>query len=335
MEASTPKRIVLLGKPGVGKSSLANTIFGEELFTVNHISYAEMSQSPAKTKLIMGRSISLIDTPGLFDMERSEEELKPEIMRCITECSPGPHAFIIVLKVERFTQQEDAIINKILQCFSEEALKYAVIVFTHGDQLQEGMTIEEFFAKNVKLSELVQKCGGRCHVVDNKYWKKTQEGNYRCNQVQVAALFNTLDKMEEANRGSYYTNDMLEAVEAEIRSEEENFQLQDIRMALGGVKDLAQKSALRKLLIKLAGTTSGALVGALLGVMKMATSASSEGLSGIFGSKSDKKGIKSAARSGALSGILIGFNAAEEAEGVGEAMEKAADAVWNESADEK
>ncbi|KAM3590803.1 uncharacterized protein V6R79_016830 [Siganus canaliculatus] len=323
METSTKKRIVLLGKTGVGKSSLANTIFGEQLFPINHTPNSGTIQCQAKTR----KNITLIDTPGLFDTEVSEEKLKPEIVRCITECSPGPHAFLIVLKVEKFTKQEQDVIDKILQCFSEEALKYAIIVFTHGDQLQEGMKIEEFVAKNVKLSELVQKCGGRCHVVDNKYWKKNQEGNYRCNQVQVAALFNTLDKMEEANRGSYYTNDMLQTVGAEIRSEEQNFRLQDSRMAQDRIKDLAQRSVGNKLLIKLAGATSGALVGVLLGVMRMASYSS-----GPFEGRSGSNNVQVAVQSGAFTGIMTGLNASEGAESVGDAVQRAANAVWNQSA---
>ncbi|XP_054457962.1 GTPase IMAP family member 7-like [Anoplopoma fimbria] len=201
------RRIVILGKTGSGKSSLANTIFGDELFKPGSTANSETSKCGAITKSVNRRKITLIDTPGFFDTDRSEEELKPGIVRCLTECAPGPHAFLIVLKVERFTEHEQAVINKINQYFSEEVLKYATVLFTYGDLLPEGQTIEDFVRGNELLSDLVKKCGGRCHVVDNKYWKNNQQDEYRNNQFQVKELLKTIDKMIEANKGSRYTRE--------------------------------------------------------------------------------------------------------------------------------
>ncbi|XP_073331698.1 GTPase IMAP family member 7-like [Pagrus major] len=202
-------KIVILGKTGAGRSSLANTIFGEELFKISHTLNSETRQCRAETRSVNGRSITLIDTPGFFDTDRSKEELKPEIVRSITECAPGPHAFLIVLKIDIFTEQEQVGMNKIQEYFSEEAFKYATVVFTHGDQLPEGQTIEDFVCKNKILRDLVKKCGGRCHITDNRYWKEKTEHEYRSNQFQVEELLKTLDKMVKENNGSCYTTEML------------------------------------------------------------------------------------------------------------------------------
>ena len=219
LPVANTRRIILLGKSGAGKSSLADTIFGEAKFQINHFNDLKTHCTQAETKSLNGRSITLIDVPGFFDGERSEKEMRTEIVRCITECAPGPHAFLIVLKVERFTEHEQEVINKICQYFSEDALNYAVIVFTHGDQLSEGMKIEEYVAQSEGLRDLMKKCGGRCCIVDNRYWKSSQEDKYRSNRFQVAELLNTIDKIALANNGGYYTSEMLQEMENAILTE--------------------------------------------------------------------------------------------------------------------
>ncbi|XP_035861289.1 uncharacterized protein LOC116038081 [Sander lucioperca] len=292
-------RIVLLGKAQAGKSSLANTIFGDDVFKINHTSICGTSECQAGSKSVHGRRLTVVDTPGFFDTDRPEEQLKSEIVRCITECAPGPHAFFIVLKVEKFTKEEQAVITKICQYFSEEALKYAAVVFTHGDQLPEGMKIEQLIDQNKCLSDLVKKCGGRCHVVDNKYWTNNQQDEYRSNKFQVAELLNTTDKIVMENKGGCYTSKMLQTVWSE--KEEENNRTSAGKMPQGHPSNKANKSVSKNVWLKLTGPAAESLVESFCGPAVVAlqqsggiTKEAAEGIGGeegeVYGGKVEEEG---------------------------------------------
>uniref|UniRef100_A0A8C1RIA3 AIG1-type G domain-containing protein n=1 Tax=Cyprinus carpio TaxID=7962 RepID=A0A8C1RIA3_CYPCA len=197
-------RLVLLGKTGAGKSAAGNTIIGKSVFESSISSNSQTKLCQSETNERMGKKISVIDTPGLYDNVLSNEEVIKELVKCITYASPGPHAFIIVIKVGRFTEEEKNTIKELKEVFGEKIEKYAMVLFTHKDQLdKKNQTIDKFLQESdPDLKKLVQSCGNRFFCLDN------EASSY----PQFKDLLSKIEVMVSEN-GGHFTNDLFEGTE--------------------------------------------------------------------------------------------------------------------------
>ncbi|KAI4964342.1 hypothetical protein ZWY2020_005918, partial [Hordeum vulgare] len=87
------------------------------------------------------RTLNVIDTPGLFEVDTTPENVHTEIARCLDMTKDGIHAILMVFSATcRFSHEDEKTIESIKLLLGHKVLDHMILVFTHGDLVGKEIT---------------------------------------------------------------------------------------------------------------------------------------------------------------------------------------------------
>ncbi|KAL7866772.1 hypothetical protein AOLI_G00145860 [Acnodon oligacanthus] len=262
--AGTELRAVILGWHKAGKTSVINTILGPS------VSGSVSGQCVKKEGYVNGRKITLVDTPGWWkdcSIRDSPELSKQAIMRSVTLCPPGPHAFLLVIEADLLFKEKymEPLVHH-MELLSEKVWAHTIVLFTAGDSLRN-TSIEQCIQRGGEtLQRLLEKCGNRYHVFDNintdnitqisTLFEKIRQNCGRSFEIDLEVLQGLERNWKEVQRRAAARESKVQEERSLIKDKGYVHHLEEIRMVLLGWV-MSGKSSAGNTILKQEGFMTG------------------------------------------------------------------------------
>ena len=192
-EEARDNGFILVGKTGTGKTTILNAIFNKVVGkAMNTAISVTKSSTVYYYKLKNGRVITLIDTPGLGDTERTETENIDQIhLNGITKAISDENIhikgilFLVNFQNKRFdADEQEALLNYNTLFPLKNFWKSLVVVYTHfysdpnEDEDEEEMKTQRSISNGEIFEKMMEKVKGVSDVISYNDLKKKYFNSY-------------------------------------------------------------------------------------------------------------------------------------------------------------
>ncbi len=209
--------ILVLGRPGVGKTTFVNTIIKSNIFktSIGRDICTEKCQIGRLT--FQNKHYSFIDTPGFDDPFGKSEN---EINKAISE-NPNIKCFILLFRIyeRRIAESTAKLLEKLIKRFPiKNFWDHIIVVRTYADEysrhrkreIEENKNILLDFVNNAESLKNYMKNFGIAipYTIDEYYFGKlNEEGieeDYKYNSTEFIKILNKIKNLSLLNENIYY-----------------------------------------------------------------------------------------------------------------------------------
>uniref|UniRef100_A0A3P9J2S2 AIG1-type G domain-containing protein n=1 Tax=Oryzias latipes TaxID=8090 RepID=A0A3P9J2S2_ORYLA len=220
--SSSDLRLFLLGNIGCGKTSSANTILNQP----SSRSADDPKSCNLREAFTDGRRVALVEAPRWYWAgEKVDDSVRKETEQAVALMEPGPHAVLLLIPVNQFTEMESRVPSELREMFGQEVLDHTLVLLTCGDYLM-GKSVEEYLQKeDPGLRQIIKGCGGNFHVLNNRNPKDREQVRELLEKVDRMVVKNGVFNMKTAE--TRQLKSQIEEQEEEQEQEEEEEQEQE------------------------------------------------------------------------------------------------------------